>query len=189
MAGKKGFKKSDPKIKIIAAVVVVVVVAITGYMNMEKIEIMVKKTTGSAPQDLLALAYEAEAAGDNDKAIGYYEGFISVQSKDNPKVAAAYTGIGNIYLKEFKYHKAVLQFQKALDHTNEYGSKESQEAAAAWYSLGAVYDKQGEVKKALNHYKSSQTIQAKLGVDTDEVDQVIDELEDYMVNANLHTSS
>lgn len=188
MTSKKGQKKTNPKIMIIAAVVVVAV-AVVGYMNMEKIEILVKQSTGSAPQDLLALAQEAEAAGDTGKAIGYYEGFISVQPKENPKVAAAYTGIGNIYLKEFKYHKAVQQFQKALDLTNQYGSKDSQEAAAAWYSLGAVYDKQGEVKKALDHYKSSQTIQAKLGVDTDDVDQVIDELEDYMVNANLHTSS
>ena len=181
-------KKTDPKLIIIAAVVVIAA-AVFAYMNMEKIEVMVKKTAGSESKDLLALAKEAEESGNTGKAIEYYEGFITAASESDPELGNAYGGMGKIYFKEFKYHRAIENFKKALDHSTQYIGKNSQEAARHWFSLAAIYDKQGEVKKALSHYKNSQAIKAKLGVDTDQVDQVIDELEDYMVNANLQTTS
>ncbi len=184
----QGKKKVDPKIMIIGAVVVVAA-AIFAYMNMEKIEIMVKKTAGSESKDLLALAMAAEEAGNTHKALEYYEGFVSSASESDPELGNAYGGIGNIYFKQFKYHKAIQNLQKALDHSTQYIGKNSQEAARHWFSLASIYDKQGEVKKALSHYKNSRAIKAKLGVDTDDVDRVIDELEDYMVNANLQTTS
>jgi len=184
----KGKKKLDPKI-IIAAAVVVVVIAVVAYMNMEKIEVMVKKTAGSESKDLLALAKDAEESGDTRKALQYYEGFISAASASDPDLGSAYGGIGSIHIKQKNYHKAIENFQKALDHSNQYLGKNSQEAAQYWFSLAAIYDLQGESTKALSHYKNSQSIKVKLGVDTEKVDQIVDELEEYMVNANLQTAS
>ena len=45
------------------------------------------------------------------------------------------------------------------------------------------------MKEALEHYKNSRDIQSKLGRDTEKVDKVIDELENYMVNAKLQSRS
>ena len=185
---KPGQKKVDPKIMIIGAVVLVAA-ALFAYMNKETLEIMVKKTTGSETKDLLAMARAAEEGGDYDKALEYYNGYITVQPKEDPNLGNAYSGIGTIYFKQFKYHNAIQNFQKALDHSTQFIGPESQEVSEHWYSLAAIYDKQGEVKKALEHYKNSQAIKAKLGVDTDQVDQVILELEDYMVNANLESTT
>ena len=186
-------KKKNKTILIAVAALVLAGVGVYGYMNMEKLEIMVKKTTGSDSQDLLALAKGAEQAGDNDKALDYYQGFLDVHS-DAPAntdsgVGTAYAGMGNIYFKQFKYPKAIEYLKKALDHSTQYGGQQSQQAADHWFLLASVYDKQGEIKTALDHYKNSRDILAKLDGDTAKVDKMIDELEDYMVNANLQTRS
>ncbi len=186
-------KKKNKTILIIVAALVLVGVGIYGFMNMEKLEILVKKSTGSDSRDLLALAVEAEQAGDSDKALEYYQGFLDVHSdapaNTDPSVGTAYAGMGNIYFKQFKYPKALDYLKKALDHSTQYAGKQSPQLADHWFYLAAVYDKQGDVKLALDHYKNSRSIQAKLGVDTGRVDTVIDELENYMVNANLQTRS
>lgn len=182
-------KKKNKTILIAVAALVLAGVGVYGYMNVEKLEVMVKKTTGSDSQDLLALAKTAEQDGDNDKALGYYQGFVSVHSDTDPGVGTAYAGMGSIYLKQFKYPKAIEYLKKALDHSAQYAGKQSQQAADQWFILASVYDKQGEIKTALDHYKNSRAIQVKLDGDTGKVDKVIDELEDYMVNANLQTRS
>ena len=186
-------KKKNKTILIAVAALVLAGVGVYGYMNVEKLEVMVKKTTGSTSQDLLELAKGAEQSGDYDKALGYYQGFVDVHSdapaNTDPGVGIAYAGMGNIYLKQFKYPKAIEYLKKALDHSTQYAGKQSQQAADQWFSLASIYDKQGEIKTALDHYKNSRAIQVKLDGDTGKVDQVIDELEDYMVNANLQTRS
>jgi len=186
-------KKKNKTILIAVAALVLAGVGVYGYMNVEKLEVLVKKTTGSNSQDLLALAKGAEQSGDYDKALDYYQGFVDVHSdapaNTDPGVGIAYAGMGNIYFQQFKYPKAIEYLKKALEHSTQYAGKQSQQAADQWFILASVYDKQGEIKTALAHYKNSQTIQVKLGGDTGKVDKVIDELEDYMVNANLQTSS
>ena len=187
-----GMKKN--KIILITVTALVLMGAgVYGYFNIEKLEIMAKKSSGSDSQDLLALAAKAEQAGNHDKALDYYQGFLDVHldapANADPGVGTAYAGMGNIYFKQFKYPKALDYLKKALDHSTQYAGKQSQQTADHWFYLAAVYDKQGEVKTALDHYKNSRNIQAKLGGDTGKVDTVIDELENYMVNANLHSSS
>ncbi len=186
-------KKKSKTILIIVAALVLAGAGVYGYINMEKLEVLVKKTTGSDSQDLLALAQEAEQAGNNDKALDYYQGFLDVHSdapaNTDPGVGTAYAGMGNIYFKQFKYSKAIEYLKKALDHSTQYAGKQSQQAADRWFILASIYDKQGEIKTALDHYKNSRDIRAKLDGDTEKVDKVIDELENYMVNANLQTSS
>ncbi len=186
-------KKKNKTILIIAAALVLVGAGVYAYVNLEKLEVLVKKTTGSDSRDLLALAQEAERAGDYNKALEYYQGFLDVHSdapaNTDPGVGTAYAGAGNIYFKQFKYPKAIEYLKKALDHSTQYVGKQSQQVADHWFSLASIYDKQGEVKTALDHYKNSRDILTKLDGDTAKVDKVIDELEDYMVNANLQTRS
>ena len=186
-------KKKNKTILIAVAVLVLAGASAYGFMNIEKLEVFVKKSTGSESQDLLALALGSEQAGDSDKALGYYQGFIDAHSdastKTDPGVSTAYASMGNIYFKQFKYPKAIEYLKTALDHSNLYVDPNSQQVADQWFSLASIYDKQGEVKTALTHYKNSRDILVKLDGNTDKVDKVIDELEDYMVNANLHTRS
>ncbi len=186
-------KKKNKTILIAVTALVLAGVGVYGYMNVEKLEVMVKKTTGSNSQDLLALAKGAEQSGDYDKALDYYQGFVDVHSDapahTDPGVGIAYAGMGNIYFQQFKYPKAIEYLKKALDHSTQYAGKQSQQAADQWFILASVYDKQGEIKLALDHYKNSRDIQVKLGGDTEKVDTVIDELENYMFNANLQTRS
>ena len=184
-------KKKNKTILIAVAALVLAGAGVYAYMNMEKLEVLIKKTTGSNSQDLLALAVEAEQSGDYDKALGYYQGFVDVHSDApaNTDVGTAYASMGNIYLKQFKYPKAIEYLKKGLDHSTQYGGKNSQLTADHWFALASIYDKQGEIKTALNHYKNSRNILVKLDGDTGRVDKVIDELEDYMVNANLQSRS
>ena len=182
-------KKKNKTILIAVVALVLTGAGVYGYMNMEKLEILVKKTTGSDSQDLLALAKNAEQSGDYDKAMGYYQGYVSASSDTDPNVGVAYAGMGNIYFKQFKYPKAIEYLKKALDHSAQYAGKQSQQAAEQWFVLASVYDKQGDIKLALDHYKNSRDILTKLDGDTGKVDKMIDELEDYMVNANLQTNS
>jgi tetratricopeptide (TPR) repeat protein len=186
-------KKNNKTILITVAALVLMGAGVYVYFNFEKLEVLVKKSTGSDSRDLLALAVEAEQSGDYNKALDYYQGFLDVHSdapaNTDPGVGTAYAGIGNIHFKQFKYPKALEYLKKALDHSTRYSGQQSQQAADHWLFLAAVYDKQGEVKTALDHYKNSRNIQAKLGGDTAKVDTVIDELENYVVNANLQTSS
>ena len=182
--------KNKNKTILIAVVALVLAgVGVYGYMNIEKLEVLVKKTTGSDSQDLLALAQGAEQSGDYDKAMGYYQGYVSANSDTDPNVGTAYAGMGNIYFKQFKYPKAIEYLKKALDHSTQHVGPQSQQMANHWFILASVYDKQGEIKIALDHYKNSRNILVKLDEDTGKVDKMIDELEDYMVNANLQTRS
>ena len=182
-------KKKNKTILIAVAALVLVGASVYAYMNMETLEVLVKKTAGSDSQDLLALAQSAEQSGDYDKAMGYYEGYVTANSGTDPNVGTAYAGMGNIYLKKFKYPKAIEYLKKAMDHSTQYAGAQSQQMADHWFILASVYDKQGEVKTALDHYKNSRKILVKLDGDTSKVDKVIDELESYMVNASLQTSS
>ena len=186
-------KKKNKTILIAVAVLVLAGAGAYGFMNIEKLEVFVKKSTGSESQDLLALALGAEQAGDSDKALRYYQGFLDAHSDDStktdPGVSTAYAGMGNIYFKQFKYPKAIEHLKKALDHSNLYVDPNSQQVADQWFSLASIYDKQGEVQMALDNYKNSRNILVKLDGNTDKVNKVIDELEDYMVNANMHTRS
>ncbi len=182
-------KNKNKIILITVAALVLMGAGVYGYFNLEKLEVLIKKSTGSNSEDLLALAKQAESAGNHDKALDYYQGFVSAHSDTDPDVGIAYAGIGNIYLKQFKYNKAIEYLKKGLDHSAKYAGKQSQQAADQWFILASVYDKQGEIQMALDHYKNSRDIQVKLGGDTGKVDKMIDELEDYMVNANLQTRS
>ena len=144
-------------------------------------------------QDLLAKAKKAEQEGDTESALEYYQEFLQINAKPedykNPDVGAVHASMGAIYFKKFKYAKAQTHFQDALDHAVKFLGKQSREAGERWFSLAAIYDKQGDVKNALEHYKNSQAIQAKLGDDTADVDKVILQLEDFMLNAKLQSSS
>ena len=186
-------KKKNKTILIAVAALVLVGAGVYGYMNMEKLEVLVKQSTGSDSQDLLALAQTAEQSGDYDKALGYYQGFVDVHSdasaNTDPNVGIAYASMGNIYLKQFKYPKAIEYLKKGLDLSSQHSGKNSQLTADHWYALASIYDKQGDIKIALDHYKNSRNILVKLDEDTGKVDKMIDELEDYMVNANLQTRS
>ena len=145
-------KKKNKTILIAVVALILAGAGMYGYMNIEKLEVLVKKTTGSDSQDLLALAQAAEQSGDYDKALGYYQGFVDVHSdgsvSTDPNVGTAYASMGNIYLKQFKYPKAIEYLKKGLDHSTQYGGKNSQLTADHWFALASIYDKQGEIKTA-----------------------------------------
>jgi len=185
-------KKKNKTILIVVAALVLVSAGVYGYMKYLP-EGTQEARQAAVSDDLLAKAKEAEQQGDTEEALEYYQEFLDVNAEPpnniNPKIGPVYASMGNIYFKTLKYSKAIDYLKKALDHSTQYVGKQSPQVADQWFYLAAVYDKQGEVKLALDHYKNSRSIQAKLGVDTGRVDVVIDELEDYMVNAKLQTRS
>jgi tetratricopeptide (TPR) repeat protein len=144
-------------------------------------------------ENLLTKAKQAEQEGNTDKALEYYQEYLEVNAappnNTQPAIGGVYASMGNIYFKQLKYPKAIEFLKKGLDHSSKYGDKSSLETAKNWFALASIYDKQGEVQLALDNYKNSRAIQAKLGSDTGKVDKVIDQLEDYMVNAKLQTRS
>jgi tetratricopeptide (TPR) repeat protein len=185
-------KKKNKTILIIVAVLVLAGAGVYGYMKYLP-EGAKQARQAAVSENLLAKAKEAEQQGDTDEALEYYQEFLDVNaeppSNTQPAVGTVYASMGNIYFKQFKYPKAIDYLKKALDHSTQYAGKQSPQVADHWFYLASVYDKQGEVKLALDHYKNCRSIQAKLGRDTGKVDIVIDELENYMVNANLHSRS
>lgn len=188
-------KKKSNTLLIILAVVVLAGAGVYGYM---KYSTNIGGPGGGSDkaavnEDLLAKAKQAEQEGDTEEALEYYQEFLEInaqpQDYKNPAVGGVHASMGNIYYQKFKYPKAIEHFQDALDHATQYLGKLSKEAGERWLSLASIYDKQGEVKTALEHYQNSRAIQAKLGEDTSDVDQVILALEDYMLNAKLQTKS
>ena len=185
-------KKNNKIILIVAVALVLVGVGAYGYIKYLP-EGAKQAHEAEVSQNLLAKAKEAEQQGNTEDALEYYQEFLDINAEPpnntKPTIGVVYASMGNIYFKQFKYPKAIGYLKKALDHSTQYAGKQSAQTADHWYYLAAVYDKQGEVKMALDHYKNSRNIQAKLGTDTGKVDTVIDELEDYMVNAKLHNRS
>ncbi len=185
-------KKKSKIILIITAVLVLTAAGVYGYIKYLPEEAQ-QARQAKVSENLLAKAKEAEQQGNTAKALEYYQEFLDVNAEPpgntQPAVGTVYASMGNIYFKQFKYAKAIDYLKKALDHSTQYVGKNSKEAGDHWFYLATVYDKQGDVKLALDHYKNSRSIQAKLGRDTGKVDTVIDELENYMVNAKLHTRS
>lgn len=187
-------KKSNTVLIIVLAVLVLGAVGY-GYMKYSTETGGPGGSSGKATvnENLLAKAKQAEQAGDTDQALEYYQEFLTINAQPpdlkNPAVGTVHASMGNIYFKKFKYPKAIEHFKTALDHAILHIGKQSQEAGERWFSLASIYDKQGEVKTALEHYQNSRAIQAKLGEDTSDVDQVILALEDYMLNAKLQTQS
>ena len=184
--------KNKKIILIVAAVLVLGGAVAYGYIKYLPEEAK-QARQAKVSENLLAKAKKAEQQGDTEKALDYYQEFLDVNAEPphntRPAVGTVYASMGNIYFKQFKYAKAIDYLKKALDHSTQYVGKNSEAAGQHWFYLASVYDKQGEVKLALDHYKNSRNIQAKLGWDTGKVDTVIDELEDYMVNAKLQTRS
>jgi tetratricopeptide (TPR) repeat protein len=184
--------KKNKTVLIIVAALALVGAGVYGYMKYLP-EGAKEARKAEVSENLLAKAKEAEQEGDTEEALEYYQEYLEVNaeppSNTQPVVGTVYASMGNIYFKGFKYPKAIEYLQKALDHSLQYAGKQSPELADHWFYLAAVYDKQGEVKMALDHYKNSRDIQDKLGRDTGKVDKVIDELEDYMVNAKLQSRS
>lgn len=189
MTGKKNNKTI--LISVVAALVLVGA-GVYGYMKYlpEESE---QAHAAAVSEDLLAKAKQAELEGNTEDALEYYQDYLDINAEPpnntNPAIGTVYASMGNIYFKQFKYPKAIDYLKKALDHSLQYAGKQSPQAADQWFYLASIYDKQGEVKLALDHYKNSRDIQAKLGRDTGKVDTVIDELEGYMVNANLQSRS
>ena len=185
-------KKKNKTILIIVAALVFSAAGVYGYIKYLP-EGAQEARKAEASSNLLTKAKEAEQKGDVEEALEYYQEFLDVNaeppSNTQPVVGTVYASMGNIYFKQFKYPKAIDYLKKALDHSTQYAGKQSQQVADQWFYLASIYDKQGEVKMALDHYKNSRNIHLKLGNDTGRMDKVIDELEDYMVNANLQTRS
>jgi tetratricopeptide (TPR) repeat protein len=187
-----GKKKNKTILIAVAALVLVGAGVVYGYFKYLPEEAQ-QARQAKVSENLLAKAKEAEQQGDTDAALEYYQEFLEINAEPphntNPSIGTVYASMGNIYFKTLKYSKAIDYLKKALDHSTQYVGKQSPQVADQWFYLASIYDKQGEVKLALDHYKSSRNIQAKLGRDTGKVDTVIDELEDYMVNAKLHNRS
>ncbi len=185
-------KKSNTVLIIVLAVLVLGVVGY-GYMKYSTQTGPTGSNKAAVSENLLAKAKQAEQEGDTDQALEYYQEFLEIntqpQDYKNPAVGTVHASMGSLYFKKFKYPKAIEHFQDALDHALQNLGKNSRETGKRWFSLASIYDKQGEVKIALKHYQNSRAIQTKLGDDTSDVDQVILELEDYMVNAKLQTKS
>jgi len=186
-------KKKSNTLLIILAVVVLAAGGVYGYMKYFPGEGGSSEESKKAAisENLLAKAQKAEQASDTDEALEYYQEFLEINAQPpdhkNPAVGGVYASMGNIYFKQFKYPKAIEYLKKALDHSTQYAGPQSLQMANHWFILASVYDKQGEIKTALDHYKNSRSILVKLDGDTSKVDKMIDELEDYMVNANLQT--
>jgi tetratricopeptide (TPR) repeat protein len=185
-------KKKNKTILIAVTALVLAGTGVYGYMKYLPEEAR-ESRKAEVSENLLAKAKEAELQGDTDEALEYYQEFLDINaeppSNTKPAVGSVHASMGNIFFKKFKYSQAIEHFKKALDHSTQYVGKQSQLSADHWFFLASVYDKQGEVKTALDHYKNSRDIQVKLGGDTEMVDKMIDELEDYMVNANLQSRS
>ena len=185
-------KKNSKIILIVVAVLMLAGAGVYGYIKYLP-EGAQQARKAEVSENLLAKAKEAEQQGDTEQALEYYQEFLEINAEPpnntNPTVGTVYASMGNIYFKQFKYPKALDYLKKALDHSTQYAGKQSAQTADHWFYLASVYDKQGEVKLALDHYKNSRDIRTKLGTDTGKVDTVIDELENYMVNAKLHGRS
>jgi tetratricopeptide (TPR) repeat protein len=186
-------KKNNKIVLIAVAALALVGASVYGYMKYLP-EGTQEARKVAVSENLLTKAKQAEQEGDTDGALKYYQEYLDINatpSNNNtqPAIGGVYTSMGNIYFKQLKYPKAIEFLKKGLDHSSKYGDKNSLETAKNWFVLASIYDKQGEVQMALDNYKNSQAIQVKLGGDTGKVDKVIDELEDYMVNAKLQTRS
>ena len=185
-------KKNNKIVLIAVAALALVGASVYGYMKyLPEGTLEARKVAVS--ENLLTKAKQAELEGDTDGALKYYQEYLEINAtppnNTQPAMGGVYASMGNIYYKQLKYPKAIEFLKKGLDHSSKYGDKNSLETAKNWFVLASIYDKQGEVQMALDNYKNSQAIQVKLGGDTGKVDKVIDELEDYMVNANLQTRS
>jgi tetratricopeptide (TPR) repeat protein len=185
-------KKNNKIVLIAVAALALVGASVYGYMKYLP-ERTQEARKVAVSENLLTKAKQAEQEGNTDKALEYYQEYLEVNAAPpndtQPVIGDVYASMGNIYFKQLKYPKAIEFLKKGLDHSSKYGDKNSLETAQNWFALAAIYDKQGEVQMALDNYKNSQAIQVKLGGNTERVDKVIDELEDYMVNAKLQTRS
>ena len=185
-------KNKNKMIVIVTAVLVLAGAGVYGYIKYLP-EGAQQSRQAAVSENLLAKATAAEQRGDTEDALEYYQEYLDINAEPpnntNPTIGKVYASMGNIYFKKFKYTKAIDYLKKALDHSNQYAGKQSEQTADHSFYLASVYDKQGDVKLALDHYKNSRNIRAKLGGDTGKVDTVIDELENYMVNAKLQTRS
>jgi tetratricopeptide (TPR) repeat protein len=185
-------KKNNKIVLIAVAALALVGAGVYGYMKYLP-EGTQEARKVAISENLLTKAKQAELEGDTDEALKYYQEYLDINAElpnnTQPAIGGVYASMGNIYFKQLKYPKAIEFLKKGLDHSSKYGDKNSLETAENWFALAAIYDKQGEVQMALDNYKNSQAIQVKLDGDTAKVDKVIDELEDYMVNANLQTRS
>ena len=185
-------KKKNKTILIAVVALVLAGAGIYGYMKYLP-QGTQEARQAAVSENLLAKAKQAELQGDTDEALEYYQEYLEINAEPpnntQSAIGGVYANMGNIYFKQFKYPKAIEYLKKGLDHSTQYGDKNSQQTADRWFILASVYDKQGEIKTALDHYKNSRNILVKLDGDTSKVDKMIDELEDYMVNANLQTRS
>jgi tetratricopeptide (TPR) repeat protein len=181
-------KKNNKIVLIAVAALALVGASVYGYMKYLP-EGTQEARKVAVSENLLTKAKQAELEGNTDEALNYYQEYLEINNNTQPAIGSVYASMGNIYFKQLKYPKAIEFLKKGLDHTSKYGDKNSLETAKNWFVLASIYDKQGEVQMALDNYKNSQAIQVKLGGDTGKVDKVIDELEDYMVNAKLQTRS
>ena len=65
----------------------------------------------------------------------------------NPKDDQSYHGIGNVYLAQKKYHKAIDNFKKA--------TKINPKNDSAWCDMGTAYYNLKNYKKAVNFYNKA----------------------------------
>jgi tetratricopeptide (TPR) repeat protein len=91
----------------------------------------------------IAVIYDKK--GELDKALGFYEESLRLQTDEKEK-AATYNNIAVIYDKKGNYQKAAEYFQKAIETSERYGYYHG--ASIAKLNLGNAYRKMKDYEKA-----------------------------------------
>lgn len=90
-------------------------------------------------------------AGKHDAAMSHFEAVLD----HDPDYAAAYQGIGRIYLKRGDLEKAKAQFQRAVTLDSDLWQSQNY--------LGTIYDREGAWDEAVNAYKSALAVKPREG--------------------------
>ncbi|MGE5894640.1 MAG: tetratricopeptide repeat protein, partial [bacterium] len=119
----------------------------------------------------VTLAEEYRKAGDNDKALAYFQQAISI----DPNFYEAYTGVGQILTHFHRYSEAIHSLEKAIQLNPRY--------AQAFNSLGIIYALTADYQGAIEQFHQA------LRIDPSDIRAAINLGNAYMERGNLSTSN
>ncbi len=91
--------------------------------------------------DVRNKGYNAQMAGDIDKAVSYYQQAIRV----DPKYPTPHNDLGIIYEEKGDLEKAAQEYKKAIELDSDY--------AGAYSNLALLYEKQGKLSQSLPYWQ------------------------------------
>lgn len=128
------------------------------YYSQEKYESALSDLKRAIAIDSSIANYHAKAGDalysleEYDQAIGYYLKSIELGSTDRKVTAVRYYWLGEAYLKEFLYDKAIAALKGSIEYNPDYGHAHWA-LAAAYYNLRKWPDAIAGYTKALSYFK------------------------------------